>query len=115
MGSAQGAAARTRQGEGLSLPRSRARLTRRSCISAAARWLRSLSCEYVAQATFAGYCASVDLLAGRRATLVQTLEQTVPDCSHAPTIGALRCFRGIDTLTAGSPHARRLLVEAPQH
>ena len=88
-----------------------------------------------------------------------TLEQTVPGCSHAPTIGRLRCFRGIETLTAagvcaetggfhrfprptllsgflgivpsertsdlkrrqgsitkaGSPHARRLLVEAAQH
>ena len=124
-----------------------------------ARWLRSLSFEDAAQATFADYCASVDLLAGRRVTLVQTLEQTVPDCSHAPTIARLRCFRGIETLTAagvcaevggfqrfprpsmlsgflgivpsertsdlkrrqgsitkaGSPHARRLLVEAAQH
>jgi transposase len=124
-----------------------------------ARWLRQLSFEDVAQATFADYCASVDLLAGRRATLVQTLEQTVPACSHAPTIGRLRCFRGIETLTAaglcaeigtfqrfpratmlsgflgivpsertsdlkrrqgsitksGSPHARRLLVEAAHH
>ena len=123
------------------------------------RWLRSLSFEAVAQAPFADYCASVDLLAGRRTTLVQTLEQTVPGCSHAPTIGRLRCFRGIETLTAaglcaeigtfkrfprptmlsgflgivpsertsdlkrrqgsitkaGSPHARRLLVEAAQH
>jgi transposase len=109
--------------------------------------------------TFADYCASVDLLAGRRQTLLVTLEQTVPDCSHAPTIDRLRCFRGIETLTAaglcaetsgfhrfprptllsgflgivpsertsdskrrqgsitkaGSPHARRLLVEAAQH
>jgi transposase len=124
-----------------------------------ARWLRALSFEDVAQATFADYCASVELLAGRRATLVQTLEQTVPDCSHATTIARLRCFRGIETLTAaglcaevggfqrfprptmlsgflgivpsertsdlkrrqgsitkaGSPHARRLLVEAAHH
>jgi transposase len=89
----------------------------------------------------------------------QGLEQTVPGCSHAPTVGRLRCFRGIETLTAaglcaetggfgrfprptmlsgflgivpsertsdlkrrqgsitkaGSPHARRLLVEAAHH
>jgi transposase len=64
------------------------------------RWLRSLSFEGCAQATFADYCASVELLAGRRSTLLVTLEQTVPDCSHAPTIGRLRCFRGIETLTA---------------
>jgi transposase len=124
-----------------------------------ARWLRALSFEDVAQATFADYCASVDLLAGRRQTLLATLEQTVPQCSHAPTIARLRCFRGIETLTAaglcaeaggferfprptmlsgflgivpsertsdlkrrqgsitkaGSPHARRLLVEAAHH
>jgi transposase len=124
------------------------------------RWLRALSFqESCAQATFADYCASVDLLAGRRATLVTMLEQTAPGCSHAATIGRLRCFRGIETLTAagvcaevgafqrfprptmlsgflgivpsertsdlnrrqgsitkaGSPHARRLLVEAAQH
>lgn len=123
------------------------------------RWLRSLAFEGCARATFADYCASVELLAGRRATLLETLEQTVPDCSHAPVIAQLRCFRGIETLTAaglcaetggfgrfprptmlsgflgivpsertsdtkrrqgsitkaGSPHARRLLVEAAQH
>jgi len=124
-----------------------------------AKWLRTLSFEDVAQATFADYCASVELLAGRRATLAATLEDTVPGCSHAETIARLRCFRGIETLTgaglcaelggfqrfprptmlsgflgivpsertsdqkrrqgsitkAGSPHARRLLVEAAQH
>jgi transposase len=64
------------------------------------RWLRSLAFEDVAQATFVDYCASVDLLAGRRATLLATLEQTVPGSSHAPTVGRWRCFRGIETLTA---------------
>jgi len=64
------------------------------------RWLRSLSFDGSAQATFADYCASVELLAGRRATLLVTLEQTAPGCSHAQTIGRLRCFRGIETLTA---------------
>ena len=29
-----------------------------------------------------------------------TLEQQIPECSHAPAIARLRCFRGIDTLTA---------------
>jgi transposase len=124
-----------------------------------ARWLHTLAFDGCAQSTFADYCASVDLLAGRRRTLIQTLEQTVPSCTHAPTIARLRCFRGIETLTAaglcaetggferfprptmlsgflgivpsertsdtkrrqgsitkaGSPHARRLLVEAAQH
>jgi transposase len=64
------------------------------------RWLRSLSFDGCAQAAFADYCASVELLAARRATLVQTLEETVPECSHAATVARLRCFRGIETLTA---------------
>ncbi len=59
-----------------------------------------MSFEGCAQATFADYCASVELLAGRRSTLLVVLERTVPDCSHAPTVGRLRCFRGIETLTA---------------
>jgi transposase len=65
-----------------------------------ARWLRTLSFDGCAQATFADYCASVELLAGRRTTLLATLDDTVAGCSHAETIGRLRCFRGIETLTA---------------
>jgi transposase len=65
------------------------------------RWLRQLSFDdRCAQATFADYCAGVELLVARRATLVATLEQAVPDCAHAATIARLRCFRGIETLTA---------------
>ena len=30
----------------------------------------------------------------------RALEAQIPDCSHAPVIARLRCFRGIDTLTA---------------
>jgi transposase len=63
--------------------------------------LRSLAFQDgCAQAAFADYCAAVELLAGRRATLVTTLEQAVPECSHAAMIARLRCFRGIETLTA---------------
>ena len=36
----------------------------------------------------------------RRRTLIGVLEQTVPESSHAQTVERLRCFRGIDTLTA---------------
>jgi transposase len=65
------------------------------------RWLRALSFEGVcSQATFADYLAAVELLAGRRATLLDVLEQQIADCSHAPVIARLRCFRGIDTLSA---------------
>ena len=36
----------------------------------------------------------------RRAALIAALEQVIPDSRHAPTIARLRCFRGIDTLSA---------------
>ena len=64
------------------------------------RWLRALSFQDAcAQATFADYLAAVELLTGRRATLIATLERQIPASSHAPVIARLRCFRGIDTLT----------------
>jgi transposase len=65
------------------------------------RWLRALGFDNgCAQTAFADYLASVELLASRRASLLTALEQQIPDCSHAPVIARLRCFRGIDTLTA---------------
>jgi transposase len=65
------------------------------------RWLRALSFQDgCSHASFADYLAAVELLAGRRATLLEVLEQQIPECSHAPVIARLRCFRGIDTLTA---------------
>lgn len=65
------------------------------------RWLRALSFDDAcSQATFVDYLAAVEMLIGRRQTLICTLEQQIPACSHAPVIARLRCFRGIDTLTA---------------
>ena len=32
--------------------------------------------------------------------MLEVLETQIPDCSHAPVIARLRCFRGIDTLSA---------------
>jgi transposase len=64
-------------------------------------WLRGLGFEDAcSQATFVDYLAAVELLIGRRATLVEALEQQIPESGHAPAIARLRCFRGIDTLTA---------------
>ena len=124
------------------------------------RWLRGLRFDDpCSQASFADYLAAVELLLSRRASLLEALEQAVPASSHAGVIARLRCFRGIDTLSAaglaaevgdfrrfgkprllsgflgivpsertsdqkrrqgaitkaGSPHARRLLVEAAHH
>jgi transposase len=65
------------------------------------KWLRAVRFEDVcSQATFADYLASVELLIGRRASMLAALEQQVPVCGHAPVIARLRCFRGIDTLSA---------------
>jgi transposase len=65
------------------------------------RWLRALRFEDAcSQATFHDYLAAVELLTGRRAALFAALEDQVPSSSHARTIARLRCFRGVDTLTA---------------
>jgi len=65
------------------------------------RWLRGLRFDDPClQASFADYLAAVELLAGRRASLLEALERAIPACSHAQVIARLRCFRGIDTLSA---------------
>jgi transposase len=64
-------------------------------------WLRALDFDDAcSQATFVDYLASVELLMGRHTGLISALEAQVPDCTHAPVIARLRCFRGVDTLTA---------------
>jgi transposase len=64
-------------------------------------WLRALRFDDAcSQATFLDYLTSVELLMGRRSSLISALEQQIPDSTHAPVIARLRCFRGIDTLTA---------------
>ena len=64
-------------------------------------WLRSLRFDDpCSQAVFVDYLSGVEMLLSRRAALLATLEQVIPDSRHAPTIAALRCFRGIDTLSA---------------
>ena len=63
--------------------------------------LRALSFEDAcSQACFVDYLASVELLIGRRQTLIEVIEAQIPEYSHAQVIARLRCFRGIDTLTA---------------
>jgi transposase len=65
------------------------------------RWLGKLRFEDApSQATFVDYLCAVQTLVGRRRTLIEVLEQTVPETSHVETVARLRCFRGINTLTA---------------
>src|SRR5215218_3737309 len=64
-------------------------------------WLRALRLDDAcSRATFADYLAAVEQLIGRRQSLLDALEQQIPESSHAPVIARLRCFRGIDTLSA---------------
>lgn len=64
-------------------------------------WLRSLRFDDAcSQATLSDYLSSVEMLVARRSALLVALEQAIPDTRHALTIAALRCFRGIDTLSA---------------
>jgi transposase len=39
-------------------------------------------------------------LVGRRGSLIAALERAIPTSSHAEVVARLRCFRGIDTLSA---------------
>jgi transposase len=65
------------------------------------RWLRGLHFEDAcSQLTFSDYFAAVELLMGRRSTLIAALEEQIPETGHAAVIARLRCFRGIDTLSA---------------
>jgi transposase len=66
------------------------------------RWLQALRLsERCAQATLADYLSAVELLMARRLSLIATLEDALPEVSHALVVARLRCFRGIDTLSAG--------------
>lgn len=53
-----------------------------------------------AQATFVDYLACVQGAIGRRDVLDLALAEAWPDSPFAVTIARLRCFRGIDTLSA---------------
>jgi len=67
------------------------------------RWLRALTLDDAcSRAAGADYLAAVELLSGRRASLLAALEQQIPESSHAPVIARLRCFRGIDTLSGAA-------------
>ncbi len=65
------------------------------------RWLESLRFEdLAAQASFVDYLVAVDGLAQRRGVLDRTIGELAPESPFAEQIARLRCFRGIDTLSA---------------
>lgn len=64
-------------------------------------WLRTLDFEpAVAQATFDDYLQAVEQAEDRVKALDVKLEEVAQQEPYAELVGKLRCFRGIDTLTA---------------
>jgi transposase len=64
-------------------------------------WLGKLSFEDpAAWATFIDYLGAVQALEQRRGVLDEAIAELAKESSHAETIARLRCFRGIDTLSA---------------
>lgn len=64
-------------------------------------WLRSLHFEQQAdQVVFDNYLQAIEHVEERLRTLEQHIESVSQLPAYAEAVGALRCFRGIDTLTA---------------
>ncbi|MDP9399759.1 MAG: IS110 family transposase [Actinomycetota bacterium] len=81
--------------------RPRARVTTGAWSIPWMNWVRSLRFDELgAQATFTDYLAAVEGALQRRTVLDQALEDGWPASPWAQTIARLRCFRGIDTLSA---------------
>jgi transposase len=64
-------------------------------------WLRRLGLEDpCSRSVHADYLSSIEALLQRRSALDQGLEELWPESPFAETVARLRCFRGINTLTA---------------
>jgi transposase len=69
------------------------------------RWLAAQQFDQSAsELTFADLVAAVDGLAARKAALAERVSRLATDEQWWPTVARLRCFRGIDTLTAFALH-----------
>ncbi|MGK2938488.1 MAG: IS110 family transposase [Solirubrobacteraceae bacterium] len=69
------------------------------------RWLSAQQFDQPAsELTFADLVAAVDGLSARKAQLAERLSRLAADEQWWPTVARLRCFRGIDTLTAFALH-----------
>jgi transposase len=69
------------------------------------RWLaRQQFGQAASELVFADLLASVDGLSERKAAIAERLSRLAQDEQWWPTIARLRCFRGIDTLTAFALH-----------
>ena len=69
------------------------------------RWLAAQQFEYPAsELAFADQLAAVDGLSARKAALAERLSRLAEDPQWWPTVARLRCFRGLDTLSALAVH-----------
>jgi len=64
------------------------------------QWLRKLRFDGLAHAAFVDYLTAVEALVQRRTALDHALSEYAPRSPWADTVARLRCFRGIDTVTA---------------
>ena len=65
------------------------------------QWLRGLSFERaVDRVVFDNYLLAIEQIEGRIESLEQALEEVATSKSYDEPVGWLRCFRGIDTVTA---------------
>src|SRR4051812_11035737 len=71
------------------------------------RWLRNVRFDdALSEAVLVDYCCAVEALVHRRARLIALLQEAAPASGHAATVARLRCFRGIDTLSAAGERDR---------
>jgi transposase len=69
------------------------------------RWLSAQQFDEAAsELVFADHLASVDGLTARKAAIAERLSRLSEDEQWWPTVARLRCFRGVDTLTAFALH-----------
>jgi transposase len=69
------------------------------------RWLaRQQFQETASDLVFADLIASVDGLTARKTAIAERLSRLAEDDAWWPTVARLRCFRGVDTLTAFALH-----------
>lgn len=69
------------------------------------RWLAAQQFEQpISELTYADLIASVDGLTARKQALAERIGELATDPAWWPTVARLRCFRGVNTLTAFAIH-----------
>jgi len=64
------------------------------------QWLNGLGWETTDKSVFDNYLLAIEQIEARMVTLVAAIEEAAQDELYAERVGWLRCFRGIDTISA---------------